>query len=138
MSDDTRSREGVYGYVSMVDDPRLEPATAEEIGLVDVSGDPRMLVHELRSTSDETGEVWAAVVTVEPCSFDYTFAGDETIHVLEGEATVELSNGQRIELRPGTIASFVRGADSRWQIRTRLREFAVLTSTTAPASEAGQ
>lgn len=133
MGHDSHDR-AVAGYASTVDNPHLEPATAEEIGLMNVTGSPDMLVHQLRSTGGESGDVWAAVVTVSPCSFDYTFAGDETIHVLEGSATVTLSDGQIVELRPGTIASFVRGASSTWQIRSRLREFAVLTSSTPPAA----
>lgn len=114
-------------YASTVDDERLVPMTAEEIGLANVVGDPGMLVHELRSTSGADGNVWAAVVTVEPCIFDYEFAGDETLHVLEGEAVVEVDGTQSVELRPGTIASFRKGTSSRWRIQQRLREFVVLT-----------
>lgn len=110
-----------------MDDERLVPMTAEEIGLANVVGDPGMLVHELRSTSGADGNVWAAVVTVEPCIFDYEFAGDETLHVLEGEAVVEVDGTQSVELRPGTIASFRKGTSSRWRIQQRLREFVVLT-----------
>ncbi len=119
-------------YTSTVDCRRLEPMTAEEIGLTNVTGDPHMLVHQLRSTSGELGDVWAAVVTLDPCSFDYTFAGDETIHVLEGEGTVELLDGQTVDLAPGTIASFAKGVSSHWRIHSRLREFAVLTGSGTP------
>lgn len=116
-------------YTSTVDDQHLVPTTPEELGLVNVSGNPHMRVHELRSTEGADGNVWAAVVMVDPSAFEYTFAGDETIHVLEGEATVEVDGGQIIELRPGTIASFTKGTISRWQIHRQFREFAVLTNS---------
>lgn len=116
-------------YVSTIDNEHLVTMTPEEIGLVNVSGNPNMLVHELRSTSGSAGNVWAAVVTLDPCSFEYTYTGDETIHVLEGAATVEVDEAQTVELRPGTIASFSRGTRSRWRIQEKFREFAVLTDT---------
>lgn len=116
-------------YISTVDDKHLVPMTPEEIGLVNVSGNPNMCVHELRSTGGADGNVWAAVVTIDPSAFGYTFAGDETIHVLEGEATVEVDGRQTIALEPGTIASFTRGTTSRWQIQRKFREFAVLTDS---------
>lgn len=119
-------------YVSRLDGGVLQPMSSEEIGLENVVGDPAMRVHELRSTTGHLGEVWAAVVTIEPCTFDYRFAGDETIHVLEGRATVELDGARAVELTPGTIASFSRGSSSRWHVLSRLREFAVLTGSEAP------
>lgn len=116
-------------FTSTIDSVDLVPMSADDLGLVDVSGDPNLMVHELRSTTGDAGNVWAAVVTVDPCSFSYTFAGDETVHVLEGEATVVVDGTQSVTLSAGVIASFRRGTRSHWTIRRRLREFAVLTET---------
>lgn len=126
-SDESGENLASKAYASTVHDGHLVPLLPEEIGLVEVCGDPNMLVHELRSTSGSNGNVWAAVVTIDPCAFKYTFAGDETIHVLNGEATVEVDETQTVELRPGTIASFRKGTSSRWRIQKSFREFVVLT-----------
>ncbi|BBX65523.1 hypothetical protein MSAS_46970 [Mycobacterium saskatchewanense] len=126
---DSRENLATLAYASSVDAQHLVSMTPEELGLVDVCGNPDMLVHELRSTSGPGGSVWAAVVTVFPCCFNYVFAGNETVLVLEGEATVEVGGTQIVELGPGTIASFTKGTKSRWRIHKRLREFAVLTDT---------
>jgi uncharacterized cupin superfamily protein len=108
-------------------DVDLQPRAADEIGLVDVTGDANLMVHELRSTNGAEGSVWAAVVTVDPCSFSYDFAGDETLHVLEGEATVVVDGSLSVELSAGVIASFRRGTRSHWTIHSHFREFAVVT-----------
>lgn len=114
-------------FTSTVGVDDMKPMTAGELGLFDVTGDPNMLVHELRSTSGGEGEVWAAVVSIDPCSFTYTFAGDETVHVLGGKATVIVERSLSVELSAGVIASFRRGTRSQWTIHRQLREFAVLT-----------
>lgn len=116
-------------FTSSVDVCDLEPISADELGLENVVGNPNMMAHELRSTTGDAGNVWAAVVTVEPCSFSYVFAGDETVHVLEGRATVELPGADSIELSAGVVASFLKGTRSRWTVHSRLREFAVLTDS---------
>jgi uncharacterized cupin superfamily protein len=50
-------------------------------------------------------------------SFTWHFGWDETLVVIEGDATVELDTGERVELRPGVTAFFGRGHDSTWTIR---------------------
>lgn len=116
-------------FASRVDAGDLQPLSADELGLDDVVGQPNMMVHQLRSTTGDAGNVWAAVVMVEPCSFSYVFAGDETVHILEGRATVELNDSEPVELSAGVIASFRKGTSSRWTVHSRMREFAVLTDS---------
>lgn len=116
-------------FASRIDAGDLQPVSADELGLDDVAGQPNMMVHELRSTTGDAGNVWAAVVTVDPCSFSYVFAGDETLHILEGRATVELHESESVELSAGVIASFRKGTRSRWTVHSCLREFAVLTDS---------
>jgi uncharacterized cupin superfamily protein len=48
----------------------------------------------------------------------YTFSGDETLMVLEGEVEVEIVGGERVNLRPGDVASFRKGATSRWRFKS--------------------
>jgi uncharacterized cupin superfamily protein len=63
-----------------------------------------------------------------PSAFDYAFEQNETIHVLEGEVTIELDGGPRLALRPGDAASFAPGGRSTWQVvRTPFKELFVLS-----------
>jgi uncharacterized cupin superfamily protein len=65
--------------------------------------------------------------TCEPGEFDYTFAGDEFVHVFEGEATVTSSDGgQSVQLSAGKMAHFPCGLTTRWRVTTALRKFFVL------------
>jgi uncharacterized cupin superfamily protein len=114
-------------FTSTVNHGDLQPMGADQLGLLDVAGDPNIMVHELRSTSGAEGDLWAAVVSVDPCSFSYAFDKDETLHVLEGEATVVVDATQSFELSAGVIASFRKGTRSHWTIHRRLLEFAVLS-----------
>lgn len=50
-------------------------------------------------------------------TFTWHFGWDETLVVIEGDATVELDTGERVELRPGVTAFFERNHDSTWTIR---------------------
>jgi uncharacterized cupin superfamily protein len=65
----------------------------------------------------------------EPATYDYSFDGDEAFHVIEGAATVELSDtGERIELRPGDVAYFRAGTKSVWTITEPFKKFVVIAS----------
>lgn len=52
-----------------------------------------------------------------PGRFTWQFTWDETLTVVEGDATVELDTGEVIELRPGVIAFFGCGHQSTWTVR---------------------
>ncbi len=103
------------------------PLTAEEAEFDAVEGELTMRVHELRNTTGPDGSVWAAIVTIEPVTIYYTFKGDETIHVLEGEVSVTVDDDRTVDLRAGDVASFKKGARSKWVVKTPFREFFVLT-----------
>lgn len=61
--------------------------------------------------------IWACT----PGAFRWVWTYDETLTVLEGEATVELAD-RRIHLRPGDLAYFERGQSSIWRIRSQLKK----------------
>lgn len=105
----------------------LVPLTAEDAEFEAVEGDLVMHVHELRNTAGPSGSVWAGIVTIEPVTIYYTFTGHETIHVLEGEVSITVDGEHTVDLRPGDVASFRKGARSTWVVKTPLREFFVLT-----------
>jgi uncharacterized cupin superfamily protein len=50
----------------------------------------------------------------------------ETIHVLEGEVTIEADDGQILHLGPGDLASLPAGRETTWHITTPFKEFWVL------------
>jgi len=65
--------------------------------------------------------------TCEPGQFEWTFAWDEFIHALEGEVEiVEEGTDRPVVLRPGDMAHFPRGMQTRWNVKRRLKKFFVL------------
>ena len=57
-----------------------------------------------------------------PGCFRWTWSCDETVFVVQGRATVELSDGRRVELAAGDMAFFERGLESVWTIHETLRK----------------
>jgi uncharacterized cupin superfamily protein len=47
----------------------------------------------------------------------------ETIHVLEGEVTIEIAGGPTIHLVPGDLASLPAGRETTWHITAPFKEF---------------
>ena len=47
----------------------------------------------------------------------------ETIHVLEGEVTIEISDGPTLRLGPGDLASLPAGRETTWHITAPFKEF---------------
>jgi uncharacterized protein len=65
----------------------------------------------------------------DPGIYDYFFAGDEAFHVVEGAATVELSeSGETVELKPGDVAHFKAGTKSVWTITEPFKKFVVISN----------
>ncbi|MFN8546636.1 MAG: cupin domain-containing protein [Candidatus Eisenbacteria bacterium] len=62
--------------------------------------------------------IWAST----PGRFRWEWSYDETVVVISGRATVELSDGRRVELVPGSMAYFERGLQSVWTIHEDFRK----------------
>ncbi|MFM7159463.1 MAG: cupin domain-containing protein [Planctomycetaceae bacterium] len=90
-----------------------------------VEGRPFGEVHWLRTTGSGSGLLLAGLWKHPPATFDYTFPADETLHVLEGRVRIQVQGGDAVELRPGDLASFPRGALSTWTILEPLKKFFV-------------
>lgn len=90
-------------------------------------GQPFGKVHWLRTESGGEGMLYAGLWTHEPATLPYVFPGDETMHVLEGAATIELEGGETVDLRPGTVASFAKGSVSTWTITQPFKKFFVIS-----------
>jgi len=56
-----------------------------------------------------------------PCTFEWTFAHDETVHLLEGEVQVNYL-GRNIKLVPGSTASFQAETRATWHVSQYARK----------------
>lgn len=114
---------------------RIQEATAPVGLLPDMPIEPAWIRHGnpvargAIVTQSEDKKVVSGVWTCEPGEFDWTFAVDEFIQVLEGEATVTVEgNEQSVTLSPGKIVHFPLGLKTRWHVTKPLRKFFVLRS----------
>lgn len=99
----------------------------EPFPLEAVEGEPAGQVHWLRVSGEGEPMLYAGVFAGQPSTFTYTFSGNETFHVLEGEVRIELESGDAVELRPGDLVSFPRGARSTWIAHTPFKKFFVIS-----------
>jgi uncharacterized cupin superfamily protein len=84
-------------------------------------------VHWLRDTAAGQGVLFAGLWKCGPTTFDYTFPGDETMQVLEGELNIKMANGETVTLKSGDIASFAKGLKSTWTITSPFHKFFVIS-----------
>jgi uncharacterized cupin superfamily protein len=99
-----------------------EPFAPDEI----IEGDPQAKAHILRDTEGPGAHVIAGVFMSQPSVAKYVFAMNETVHVLEGEAEIEI-DGETITLGPGSVASFAKGATSIWRVKSPIKDVFVLS-----------
>ena len=92
-----------------------------------VEGEPDTHIHVLRDASVGDGVLIAGMWRAGVCTIDYTFGGDETLHVVSGAADVELDSGETVSLVAGDIASFPKGAHSVWRVRSPFKKFFVIS-----------
>ena len=109
---------------SSVDTDTYEPFNGFDAVL---AGDPAAAVAWLRTTAAGEGVLYAGMFVVAPSTFRYTFAGDETFHVLEGEVEIALDGGPAVRLNVGDIVSFPKGARSTWTVIAALKKFFVIS-----------
>jgi uncharacterized protein len=86
-------------------------------------------VHGLEPKGPSANRLDVSLWRSDPATYDYLFEGDEAFHVVEGAATVELSDtGETIELRPGDVAYFSAGTRSVWTITEPFKKFVVISN----------
>ena len=61
--------------------------------------------------------------------FEWTFAWDEFVHVLEGGARIKTESGETIELGSGDSAHFPLGLKTEWTITDRIRKVFTVRTT---------
>lgn len=92
-----------------------------------LAGDPAAGVAWLRTASGGEGVLYTGMFRVQPSRFRYTFAGDESFHVLSGDVEIAVDGGDTVRLRSGDLASFVKGSTSTWTVRETLVKFFVIS-----------
>ena len=93
-----------------------------------VSGAPVARCAELSRSPD--GQAMSAVWDCTAGEFDWTFGGDETVHILEGEVVVQTADGPRT-LRPGDVALFTAGSTCRWHVPVYVKKLAFCREPTS-------
>jgi uncharacterized protein len=100
----------------------------EPFPIADVmEGEPDGKVHWLRQESGGEGVLYTGIFTGNPSTFPYTFSGDETFHVIEGHVTIEVEGAAAVDLHPGDIVSFPKGATSVWRVHEPFKKFFVIS-----------
>ncbi|HEV2530489.1 cupin domain-containing protein [Phenylobacterium sp.] len=115
--------------ISAIDTARLEPAPIRPEWIV--SGDPQARCAELSRSGD--GLALSAVWDCTAGEFDWTFGGDETVHILQGEVVVQTAEGPRT-LRPGDVALFAAGSTCRWRVPVYVKKLAFCREPTPRAA----
>lgn len=111
-------------FASTVDASEFEPFDLAEEDVLE--GEPKARIHWLRPEGH--GSQVAGVFRCEPATFQYLWATDETIHVVEGRVRIEVEGGDTVDLGVGGIASFTAGDRGVWQVLEPFCEFFVLSA----------
>lgn len=79
--------------------------------------DPEVPGSEVRELVHVDG-VWAGLTrfTAVDGPIPWTPPQRETIHVLEGEVTIEITGGPTLELKPGDLAFLPAGLETTWHV----------------------
>ncbi len=92
-----------------------------------ISGDPDAGVAWLRTAPAGDGVLFTGMFQAEPSVFRYSFAGDESFHLISGDVEIAVDGGETLRLTDGAVASFPKGAVSTWTIHRRLTKFFVIS-----------
>ena len=84
------------------------------------SGNPVFTTTETARSPDgrTINGLWACVGAT---TFEWTFALDETVHVLEGEVHIDYL-GRQFTLKPGDTATFHHGTRALWRVPQHLKK----------------
>ncbi|SNS23709.1 Monoamine oxidase [Geodermatophilus saharensis] len=88
-------------------------------------GEVHWLVQSQRPQGVLAAGIWR-IGPVEGAELPYAVAGSETIHVLEGEAELETSDGAKIRLTPGNVVSLPDGFTATWRTLSPFKKFFVV------------
>jgi uncharacterized cupin superfamily protein len=82
-------------------------------------------IHKLREDADGqlTAGLWRVTPEQAPGTNDVPMHANETVYIIQGHITVEVVGGDTLELRAGSLASFEKGALTRWTVHAPTLEF---------------
>jgi uncharacterized cupin superfamily protein len=85
-----------------------------------LEGSPQATGIVLTQSADKrvSSGLWACTAG----QFEWTFAWDEFVYVLEGGASIRTESGQTIELRSGDSAHFPLGLKTVWTVTDHIRK----------------
>jgi uncharacterized protein len=72
-----------------------------------------------------SGGIWKVSPEEAPEPFDLPIDQDETIYIVSGHLRIEVKGGHTLELTEGSMASFSKGAMTRWSVLEPTIEFFV-------------
>lgn len=84
-------------------------------------------VHWIRQTAVGGNTLLAGLWRAEPLTTPYFFGEDEVIHALEGELEIVLETGESVTLTAGDIASFSKGTNSVWTVKSSFKKLFVIS-----------
>ena len=97
------------------------PIRAEQV----IEGTPEAFAQDLYQSADKQMTVAYWSTTAGQFTWNYTDI-HEVITILEGEAFVTTSDGQRHHLRPGVTMAFAPGDTAHWHVPEYIRKVAVI------------
>ena len=78
-------------------------------------------------TQSEDKRVSSGLWSCEPGKFEWTFAWDEFVHLLEGEVEImEDGSDEGVTLRAGDMVHFPLGMKTHWHVKQAVRKFFVI------------
>lgn len=85
-------------------------------------------VHWLTQTNSSGQPTYSGLWRCEPMTFEYEFPGDEIFQVLQGKLSIEILDGDNVNLQDGDIVSFNKGIKSIWTIQSSFKKFFVISN----------
>ena len=92
-----------------------------------IEGTPRARSARLAIAADRTSSVMAWSCTTG--RFTWYYSGDETLHVISGEAFVTDGNGEVRRIGPGDMVYFPAGSRSTWYVPNEIKKIAFCRHT---------
>ena len=93
-----------------------------------IAGDPKARGHVVCRHESDGSRLVSGIYACSPGTVRARGSSTETIHVLEGDVSIELSNGHCIDLGPGDVAVLPAGHEATWTFHSQFKEVFVLTA----------
>ena len=90
-----------------------------------LDGDPQIRVHWLKQTRANEPSYGSGLRRLQPAKFRWLFAGNESLHIMAGRATITTDDGTITEIAVGDLVFFPMNTPSVWQVQEELTLFFV-------------